>query len=254
MSAQKWGHKQTGRGLFQFLLVVVASTAAPGFAQAQSPCAGGCPSEGVILVQAPRAGGGGHVVCYGMGCAGILENLRGGAGHGVPLNTDEGLIEDPPVDAQVFCTELRQSKPPACDLNNPPSSAAVPGSGYHSNGCGDGTLLSEVGGMVAGVGLAGYQGNLNHPFPGISFYSACMEHDGCYSRQLLAQGQCDQNFNIGLRGSCSATSSHFQGCAALADRFADAVQLFGSAAHDRAARNRMCAEWARDMLANACPQ
>ena len=221
-------------GLFILMSVTVGRVQA---------CEGGtCPPVRVV------GHSGWTIVCRGVACAGILRGLP-------------PQIEPPPnmaflddrITQDQFCEELRQANPnsQSCSLGSPPS---VPGidPGWVSNGCGDGSIFSDVAHHVAGLGLAGYQGNLNYPFPGISFYGACRSHDACYGSGDL-RDSCDVSFFAQLQSICGP-GSYQSGCARIAERFRDAVSAFGASAYAAAVMQRDCAAWARDMEQNGCSQ
>lgn len=228
----------------QSLLIVVSVAFGLTFASPETrACEGGtCPPVVVI------GHGGWSIMCRGAACIGILRGLPPQIEP--PLNMAE---LDDRISQFQFCSELSQANPSpqTCDVNNPPS---VPGidPGWVSNGCGDGSIFSDVGQEVAGLGLAGYTGNLNNPFPGVSFYGACMGHDACYGSGTL-RDSCDVDFFSSLQARCSAGS--FQsGCARIAERFHTAVSTFGAAAYHAALMQRDCATWARDMEQNGCAE
>lgn len=190
------------------------------------------------------------VTCTGMICGGLLNVFIGQIPEPLP---GEAALED--IDMDQFCAELRQGRPPGpggsvCRASNPP---LVPGSpGFVSNGCGDGSIYSTIAQEVAGPGLDGYQGNLNHPFPGISFLPACVAHDYCYGSATIAQGACDSAFGEELAAICRPAIAFQSECQAISARFVSAVALLGGDAFSESLLAKTCALWAQDMTENGC--
>jgi hypothetical protein len=207
-----------------------------------------CEAQVTLPTQTVYGSGGWQVICTGTDCAGIFNNI---VSYSPPL-IDEELVQDDPR-ADQFCRELAQAKPLSCNLNNPPSTP-VTTPGWTSNGCGDGSFVSNnVAPLIAGLGLQGYQGNLNNPFPGTSFYTACQAHDECWGRGL-SRTFCDDAFSTRLGQICGG-SAYASSCSLLAGRMSTAVRdLTGNAAYANALSALHCAVWAQDMRDNGCSE
>lgn len=190
------------------------------------------------------------VTCTGMICRDLLNFFVGQIPEPLP---GEAVFED--IDMGQFCAELRQNRPPGpedsvCRASNPP---LVPGSpGFVSNGCGDGSIYSTIAQEVAGLGLDGYLGDLNHPFPGISFGPACTAHDYCYGTANSTQGACDYGFGQALDNVCNRALAYTSECQAISARFVSAVALLGRDAFDDSLLAKTCSLWAQDMTENGC--
>lgn len=209
-----------------------------------------------VVVTGTRIGGG-TIICRGTACEGVLRALAGPDHYiesELPLQPDQVSI---PLDPAQVCANLEQAQPPNCSLNNPPS---MPGydPNWIANGCGDGTVASEVGEFLAGLVLPDHTGNLNNPLPGISFYGACAAHDKCYGSGggLYSKGMCDGIFNYNMDAACDAGSpTYAPQCADIREAYVDAVETsFGQSAYDAAQSNLACAAWASDMEENECDE
>ena len=193
------------------------------------------------------------VVCSGSACGNLISN------NTVRFNTNQpemgeggggrelGLMKD------QFCAELAKSKPSGCNLSSPPASPdiTIPGVAvWQPTGCGLGgwkdALLSRVAQFAAGNN---YSGDLDAPREGVSFLSACNEHDRCYA-VAGGKSECDQSFKANMLALCGADDL----CGGWADLYSGIVKTTESAqgAYNASATDRTCALFAKDMRRNGC--
>lgn len=185
--------------------------------------------------------------CHSASCMGIIHSLQHMEGMYREILPDDGI----PIDKNLFCQNLRQGRPPGCSYSNPPS---VPGfdPGWMGNGCGDGSFASAIASELVSKSINGYNGNLDHPLPGVSFFGACQVHDYCYASGS-SKHRCDQDFNAHMGNACQSSGSYMSSCHLLAGAYGKAVETFGQSAYNTAQGERACAAWAYDMRANQCP-
>lgn len=205
-----------------------------------------CTSTQVLMPPVTAHG----VTCTGKICGDVLNVFS----NKLP-KSQLGVAAFEDFDMEPFCAELRATRPPGpgdseCRVSNPP---LVPGSpGFLSNGCGDGSVFSPIAQEIAELGLNGYQHDLNHPFPGISFFPACVGHDYCYRNGTTAPGVCDAEFARQLAAICGPAIAFQSECRAISARFVSAVALLGRDAFDDSLLAKTCSLWAQDMTENGC--
>ncbi|MBK8070393.1 MAG: hypothetical protein IPK27_23105 [Rhodanobacteraceae bacterium] len=205
-----------------------------------------CTSTQVLMPPVTAHG----VTCTGKICGDVLNVFS----NKLP-QSQLGVAAFEDFDMEPFCAELRATRPPGpgdseCRASNPP---LVPGSpGFVSNGCGDGSIYSTIAQEVAGLGLDGYLGDLNHPFPGISFGPACTAHDYCYGTANSTQGACDYGFGQALDDVCNRALAYTSECQAISARLVSAVARLGGDAYEESLRAKTCSLWAQDMTENGC--
>lgn len=189
-----------------------------------------------------------EIRCFGVICADTLRSVE----TMILMEREFAQLEDEVrVDKQQFCANLKMAQPPGCSMTNPPSAPGYD-PGYIGNGCGDGSFASWIANEAVKNGVWGYNGNLDHPLPGVSFYPACQAHDYCYAAGK-EKGMCDQAFGSSLQGVCAAANSSYQpSCGTLSSIYKTAVSTFGQGAYNVSQADLACAAWAYDMEANEC--
>ena len=205
-----------------------------------------------VVVTAPRTDGG-NVICSGSACADVLADLQNQARGGVVYDYEQPL-EDIAIDHSLFCAALKQAKPSGCDINNPP---IVPGINlsWQPNGCGTGPVEDFIYERGLGALNSSFSGNLDAPYAGVSFLSACNSHDFCYGVGSVRES-CDIDFRDAMQSSCDAFSdpSAYQACSSFVSTYHAAVSSnFGTRAYNNANADLRCAVWAKDMEENQCP-
>lgn len=192
---------------------------------------------------------GGMITCHGSICVDALRSIE----TMILMEREFAQVEeeDAKVDKQKFCAYLKMAQPPGCSLGSPPS---APGYDpyYVGNGCGDGSFASWIANEVVSNGVWGYEGNLDHPLPGVSFNAACQVHDYCYSAGGV-KDNCDQQFGTALQDVCAGSNATYQdSCYTLSSIYGKSVDLLGNGAYNGAQADLACAAWAYDMEVNGC--
>lgn len=204
-----------------------------------------------VVVVGQRIGGG-NVICRGMGCASILQEMQDQARINLELDTQYAALEDPPVSGTQFCSALRNSKPAGCSLSSPPPSPGL-GTNWQPNGCGTGRLQRMfLDRALEGAATHTYSGDVDAPYPGVSFLAACNAHDLCYA---VAGGKdnCDLTFRNNMVSACSSAGNNAV-CQGWASNYHGAVSTLDAArsAYITSTSERSCALWAKDMQENGC--
>jgi hypothetical protein len=108
---------------------------------------------------------------------------------------------------------------------------------------------------LAGITLPTFTGNLDEPFPGVSFLSACNAHDRCYGLQL-PQFECDNLFFVNMQGACESNTANATRtlCTSTAAIYFGTVAQHGEGAYESAGEDHACAVWHREMESNDCNQ
>lgn len=192
---------------------------------------------------------GGMITCNGSICVDALRSIE----TMIMMEGEFAQVEqeDVKVDKQKFCAYLKMAQPPGCSLTSPPSAPGYD-PGFMGNGCGDGSFASWIANEVVSNGVWGYEGNLDHPLPGVSFNAACQVHDYCYAAGGV-KDSCDHQFGTALQGVCAGTIETYQtSCYTLSSIYKKSVSLLGSSAYNGAQADLACAAWAYDMEANEC--
>lgn len=194
------------------------------------------------------------VLCSGSGCSNYLLGVGGTPYHTNQPEMGEGGGGDLSVTKGQFCAALKSQKPSGCSLASPPPSPGIviPGKpAWKANGCGTGPLSNVF--LDAALTLSSsqsYSGNLDAPYTGVNFLSACNAHDRCYA---MAGGKqaCDTQFNSAMETACGAAGAN---CIAWAHAYHGAVGVTNAAqsAYNQAEAGRVCALWAKDMRTNQC--
>jgi len=100
-----------------------------------------------------------------------------------------------------------------------------------------------------------YSGNLNEPYPGVSFQGSCNSHDQCWA-QGGGRGTCDLQFRDSMNGACDQLgySSASATCMGFASTYHGAVSTTNASnsAYANSVQARACAIWASDMRENSC--
>lgn len=192
------------------------------------------------------------VYCAGVDCLDAFSEI---GGNPWPI-TDISISSDGGgATSEQFCSALKNKKPQGCDLANPPS---TPGTdpNWQPNGCG----TSGAGNLVLDAGLEivasdHYSGDFQAPYPGVSFRSACNEHDACWGAGLV-RSDCDTSFHESMRAACGVLTeaSSRTVCEGFAGTYFAAVSTTnaGNDNYAAAVSARKCALWAHDMKINGC--
>ncbi len=194
------------------------------------------------------------VLCYGYECAGILNVMA------PPLFVVEyATIADTDVviDHGEFCRQLKDKKPPGCDLSSPPSTPDTDAN-WQPNGCGNNWRVQAA--MQLGIMAIvpdEFAGNFNAPYSGVSFLGACNRHDQCYGL-AFDKAFCDSRFGDEMTAACGvvASSAGHNVCDGLAGIYKGAVAAttFGNDAYASSVKAHTCAVWVKDMNVNGCPR
>lgn len=190
---------------------------------------------------------GSRVLCTGEGCAYMLMMMQMEVNLQWLTQHNELPADDPAVDKDQFCDNLRGDRPPTCAANLPPPSTPTYDTNWQPNGCGDGSFQSDVADYIIGALPGGT--DLNVPSWGVNFRSACDAHDYCYGMGY-GQVSCDNQFAVDLNNVCASSSN--QGCGYYADTYAYAVRSRGATAYARSQAETACAAWKADMEINQC--
>lgn len=198
--------------------------------------------------------GGGEVICRGLDCAAVLQQLQQQERYAHEFSSFEASIgESLPVDHQKLCRDLKARRPSGCNLSNPPASPGI-SPNWQPNGCGTGRLSNLF--LDAALEMAAsrmYSGNLDAPYSGASFLSACNQHDTCYA-VAGNKAICDDAFGTQMNQICQQQAADLSHCRAWANGYHAAVYLSDRSfsAHQTASKQRACAIWALDMRGNQC--
>jgi hypothetical protein len=172
---------------------------------------------------------------------------------GEPLTDEEAL----PISKDKFCRQMKERRPSQCGVTMP----RVPGysANYRGNGCGPSTWGQNTRDFVSALAQAGigeFSGQLDAPFPGVSFRAACDAHDACYATLAGSQAECDSQFGADMRQSCSETLSGqpFAVCDNMRAAYQSAVHLVGASAYAAGQSEAQCAQWHFEMEVNQCPK
>lgn len=206
-----------------------------------------------VRAEAPTTSGG-SVVCYGAACEQVINLLQTAPFY----SPEQPLARDPskPVDKEQFCQALENRRPSGCSSSNPPSTPAFDPQ-WQANGCGTGARSEWLYSLALGQFFGdNYTGNLDAPYPGVSFIQACKAHDRCWgvggSRIV-----CDENFLTNMRNQCSAGAGAGVGaCNGIASAYHSAVSSTTASDQNYAAAvdAHTCAAWTFDMRNNSCPE
>lgn len=188
--------------------------------------------------------------CFGGICADTLRSVETMIMMAGEFEQLDGEVQ---VDKRQFCANLKTARPPGCSMIAPPSAPGYDPA-YVGNGCGDGSFASHIANELVSHVVWGYSGSLDHPLPGVSFYSACQVHDYCYASGTT-RSTCDERFGNSLQGVCSAANVSYQNsCNTLSRIYNGAVFLVGQRPYNAAQADLACAAWAYDMEANECDE
>lgn len=207
-----------------------------------------------VLVTAPRAGGG-DFKCTGTACSNAV-NQESLSAHQRFLEENDRYPDEPlELDTTKVCRSMREGKPANCNYGSPPS---VPGfdAAWTANGCGTGPrsnwFLSKV---LSYASSSTYSGDLNAPFPGVSFLEACNSHDACWG-SAQHRGTCDTQFRHAMESGCQGLSSpdSYNICTGYAGLYHGAVATTNESndAYAQSISANACAAWVHDMKANGC--
>ncbi|WP_405236457.1 hypothetical protein [Lentisalinibacter orientalis] len=198
------------------------------------------------------------ILCSGSGCGPLLDSLRQEYQMDLylllnqPSTLDETATYTLAVSTEQLCERLEESKPKGCSSSTPPS---VPGYDptWQPNGCGVGGWRDLLLEQLASLALTNFHGDLDEPFPGVSFLPACNQHDYCYGIQT-AKYRCDDQFHENLQGACAENTANATRtlCNSVAAAYFVAVTDHGDSAYDSAGEDLACAEWHRQMNMNEC--
>lgn len=201
---------------------------------------------------------GSNVLCRGSGCASVLDSLYRDYLYDLALLLDRpallegGTLPEFTVDAGEFCGRLEEERPSGCSKSSPPS---VPGldPAWRPNGCGVGGWRDGALSLMARLGIRHFTGDLDNPFPGVSFLGACNAHDACYGYQV-AKLACDADFRLAMTSACNANTANAtrELCYGAVSAYHLAVTSHGGAAYRKAGEELACARWHLDMRANGC--
>jgi len=200
------------------------------------------------------------ILCTGSGCGPLLDSLRQEYQMDLymllnqPSTLDDTLTYTLAVSTEQLCERLEESKPAGCSSSSPPS---VPGydPGWQPNGCGVGGWRDFLLKRLANLTLTNFHGDLDEPFPGVSFLGACNQHAFCYGVQT-AKYRCDDQFLESMEGACAANTANATRtlCNSVAAAYFVAVTEHGDSAYDSAGADLACAEWHRQMDTNECTE
>lgn len=166
--------------------------------------------------------------------------------------------DDPPLNGERFCQLLAAKQPQGCSLSEPPASPGIPVPGqaaWQPNGCGTSPTSNWLLSHIVELGYDSvFTGNLNAPYPGVSFEGACNAHDACWG-SAYDRTWCDINFQNDMNDACEVISSTsgWGECRGLSSAYHAAVSTDQAGAHYQATvAERTCALWALDMRENEC--
>lgn len=233
------------------LMIFVLQIALPASADEE-------PWEGDPMVVTGEATDGGNILCIGAACVGILNALvQESLFEQLTRLNLSGLLEgnsepDLRVDRGEFCERLEDERPSGCSRSSSPS---VPGLDpqWQPNGCGVGGWRDSALSALATLALPDFTGDLDEPFPGVSFEGACNAHDACYALQM-GKLSCDNLLLNEANDACESNTSNesLVICRAMASTYFSAVVQHGDSAYESNADNLACAVWHAEMGANGC--
>ena len=212
-----------------------------------------------VVVTAPRIGGG-NILCTGDACSAILASMANGINM---ENLTQGfpLEDNPPLPGPQFCSNLKADKPAGCNGASPPPSPGinVPGqAAWQPNGCGTGGVGGWFQDAVLEVFMSqSYSDDINSPYPGVSFLSACNLHDECWASGEN-RTQCDMGIQAAMNSACDqqlpAGSSGWGTCRGFSSNYHGALSTTNGShsAHATSSGARECALWAHNMRENSC--
>jgi len=216
------------------------------------------PWEGDIIVVTGQRMNTNNLLCVGAGCSSYLHAI--GRDHALdgllfsnPLSAaGSGSLPDFTFDREKFCEELEESRPHGCSSTRPPPVPGL-GSGWRANGCGVGGWRDSALTLLARLALSNFTGDLDVPFPGVSFLGACNEHDRCYGLQAPKHA-CDSRFLFDMRQACSANTANatMTLCNSTAAAYFVSVTEHGDDAYESAGEELDCAQWHQAMEASGC--
>lgn len=191
------------------------------------------------------------VMCVSYECANAIDI----ASFPGPEEWNDSIDQDG-FEYREFCSILRANAPVGCSVDSPPSTPGLD-SNWAPNGCGVGGYVTQSISYIAGFAFADYTGNIDSPYPGVSFLSACNEHDRCWGAGGNRES-CDGSFHANMRDSCAAGASGaaLNSCNGIAAGYFSLVSStnFSNNHYQQSVRNRTCARWAKDMEANNCEE
>ncbi len=235
------------------LILVAVLLAGTRLAEAQV-----APWEGDPMVVEGDLIDAGNILCTGSGCLMALDSLYRDYLYDLALMAIQTDLLDGDgtpvllVQRSEFCERLEDERPAGCSASAPP---AVPGIDptWRPNGCGVGGWRDAALTIVANIGLPHFSGDLDAPFPGVSFLSACNAHDRCYGFQF-PKVACDGAFRYAMIGACdqSTMGEAREICYGSVSAYFMAVLNYGQSAYDGAGEELACARWHLDMAVNGC--
>ncbi len=165
---------------------------------------------------------------------------------------------DPSVESLVAtCKSLRdQARRLGCNLDDTPPAPGFPSptqGAWVSNGCGDGSITTNILIGLLGSEIDGYTGDPTNPLPGVSFKSPCAGHDQCY-HMSSSKTVCDNVFAHALDNACHehASDTVFAQCLAFAGAYATAVKQHGQDPYNDDQRIMKCAKINSDLDHGNC--
>lgn len=198
------------------------------------------------------------VLCTGDGCRALLDSLsRDYRMDLYLLLNQQSTVDDAPtytlvVSAEQLCERLEDAKPRGCSSSSPPSAPGFD-PGWKPNGCGVGGWKDAALEIIADLGLRYFTGELDEPFPGVSFLDACNAHDRCYGLQS-GKLRCDGYFRLAMTEACDrgTMGDVREICYGSVSAYHAAVVNHGKAAYESAGEDYACAQWHQAMENNHC--
>ena len=199
-----------------------------------------------------------ELTCASPGCFDAAQEESARAYLQWMLEYNEMPQGDVGLDQDKFCQSLAGRQPTGCSLTNPPSSPGieVPGRApWQPNGCGTewGSWFQDA--VLEVLSSESYSGDLDAPYPGVSFLAACNEHDRCWASGS-ARDLCDRAFESASSGACDAVvnSAGRSTCRGFASLYHGALTTTdgSNSAYSSSYEERISALWARDMRENDC--
>lgn len=218
------------------------------------------PWRGDPMIVTATATDGGDILCFRSGCEGILGGLlQDSLFEQMRLMNMQGLLDsdfEPElhVERSEFCERLKDSRPQGCSKSSPPSVPALDPR-WQPNGCGVGGWQDVALGLIAGLALPEFTGELDAPFPGVSFLGACNRHDQCYGIQL-DKYSCDGRFREDMADACAGSTlgTALEICFSAGSAYHLAVTAHGDTAYESAGAKWECARWHLEMKINGCTE
>lgn len=210
-----------------------------------------------VIATADRVGGG-TIICRGEGCATMLLFMQFQANLENLL--EGGMIDDAPIRGNQFCANLRNQRPASnCHANTAPSTPGITAPGqtpWQANGCGDSRRTQMMGNLLFNiVSSETYSGDLNAPYPGVSFTGACDAHDACWGTGG-SRAACDASFYSSMSAACNGLNdaSAVNACTGYAGLYHGGVSTTNqsNATYASSVQTRQCSIWAQDMRENNC--